>query len=191
MESKLKFNRLTIIKGSEILCEVPCKTRKKRATFVKAVCECGVVKKYCLTSIKQGRTKSCGCFHKQIITSHGYTNSKTYNSWVSMKARCNDPKYKNYGGRGVKFCKSWRKFENFLKDMGERPEKMTLDRIDFSGNYTPENCRWATIEQQANNKRTCRIVNYNGKKYTLTQLARKLDMVPNTLKYKLNHGYKL
>jgi hypothetical protein len=87
---------------------------------------------------------------------HRLINTPTYYSWAGMKSRCLNPKdsrYKDYGGRGIKVCKEWHDFRNFLKDMGLRPKGHTLDRIDVNGNYEPSNCRWATLEMQAANKR--------------------------------------
>lgn len=90
-------------------------------------------------------------------TKHGHSNSPTYISWYSMLNRClnkNSKTYNHYGGNGIKVCVAWLKFENFLSDMGCRPEGQSLDRIDSTGNYEPGNCRWADRFVQARNKRT-------------------------------------
>lgn len=87
---------------------------------------------------------------------HGHSQSATYESWQAMKARCLNPhniKFPIYGLRGITFCERWQNFENFLKDMGERPAGTSLDRIDNNGNYEPSNCRWATASQQSLNRR--------------------------------------
>lgn len=131
-------------------------------------CDCGteIVVRAC--NLKSGHTQSCGCLHsehsreqslKNRTHGHGGRDKKrsiTYNSWYNMKARCSNPKatgYENYGGRGITVCKRWLEFENFLADMGERPDGLTLDRKNNEGNYEPSNCRWATRIEQNNNTR--------------------------------------
>jgi len=101
---------------------------------------------------------------------HGHSprgqHTPTYLTWDGMRQRCNNPKahgYKYYGGRGIKVCAHWDSFENFLADAGERPEGMTLDRIDNDGDYAPGNCRWATAEEQRANRCTCRTCPIHGR----------------------------
>jgi len=126
-------------------------------------CDCGVVKIIYGGSLRCGKTKSCGCLHREAVRLHGHSvgaQTPTYNSWCRMVQRCTDPKrhnFKHYGGRGISICERWRGkdgFSNFLADMGERPAGLTLDRYpDNNGDYEPGNCRWATTSQQSKNRR--------------------------------------
>lgn len=104
---------------------------------------------------------------------HGMYGTRTYRSWDSMKQRClnsNDPSYPRYGGRGIEICSQWLTFIGFYADMGERPEGLTLDRIDNDGNYEPGNCRWATAKEQRANQRSISTKGaaYNRRKKVLT-----------------------
>ena len=119
-------------------------------------CDCGVEKEFNGSNVRRGLTLSCGCFHKEKMTKHGGCGSSTYNSWHSMLQRCtndNNPRYEIYGGRGIKVCDKWFDFESFLKDMGQRPNDHTLDRIDTNKGYFKENCKWSNLSDQNYNRR--------------------------------------
>ena len=132
------------------------------------ICDCGREKEVTSLCLKTNKVKSCGCLNLEsqlrTHTKHGKCYTPTFAAWSDMKRRCYNLKsenFKNYGGRGITVCDRWRfSFENFLTDMGERPEMMkglrsyfSIDRIDNDGNYEPSNCQWGTREQQDMNKR--------------------------------------
>lgn len=125
---------------------------KNRFHFI-VQCNCGSLSRPISYSVVHGYTKSCKyCAPKK----HGLYKTPTNMSWSSAKNRCNNPNNKDfvhYGGRGIKMCVRWERFENFLEDMGEKPKGLTLDRVDNNGNYEPGNCRWATYSQQNRNQR--------------------------------------
>jgi hypothetical protein len=154
-----RFGRLTVVDRAS-------DAQKGNPVKWKVLCDCGTTKLVSSPNLVNGSTKSCGCIRREYLsesrTTHGKTNTPTYRSWSSMRTRCNNPNYAeshSYKGRGIKICKTWDKFENFLKDMGERPKEMSLDRIDVNGNYEPSNCRWATKNEQAQNKRKTKLIN--------------------------------
>lgn len=124
--------------------------------FWKCLCDCGKIGFYNGRYIRNGQKKSCGCRRGEGNITHNKSYTNIYWIWDQMKRRCNETKnkkYKSYGERGIKVCDEWLSFDQFYKDMGERPEGMSLDRIDNDGNYCKENCHWATAKQQANNTR--------------------------------------
>jgi len=141
-----RFHKLKVIKFIDIQNETS-----------RWLCRCDCGNTTVLPSRKIGRTKSCGC----LSETHGHTKygnrSREFYSWSSMLSRClnpNAPDFERYGGRGIKVCARWRNnFENFLADLGPRPKGKTLDRRDNNGNYTPDNCRWASAKAQPNNQR--------------------------------------
>jgi hypothetical protein len=118
----------------------------------------------------------------------------TYRSWQMMKDRCTNPKspnYKNYGGRGIVFTSDWADYNVFKDDMGERPSTdYSLDRINNDGNYSPDNCRWATREEQNNNRRSSRILDFGGRSMSVSQWARSVGIKEKTLYARINdHGW--
>lgn len=126
------------------------------------LCDCGKQTVVLAKNLKSGNTLSCGCIKKHNNLKHGQYKSLTYNSWKSMIQRCTNQShryYPDYGGRGITVCQQWlESFANFYADMGDRPDKRhTLDRIKVNKGYYKENCRWASLEVQASNKRPKRI----------------------------------
>jgi hypothetical protein len=123
-------------------------------------CQCGREKIISAKLLKMN-VQSCGCLRSISNFRHGHNlnrkkRSRTYRIWANMKQRCSNqknPRYADWGGRGIHICERWNIFSNFLADMGECPSKLTIDRIDNDGNYELSNCRWATMLQQRHNRR--------------------------------------
>ena len=179
-----RFGRLVVVK--ELKQHIQPSGKKRRMFF--CLCDCGNKKKVGLDCLRNRHTRSCGCLNaeasKERFYIHGKYDFKEYRILSSMKNRCYNKKsanYKNYGGRGIKICERWMKFENFYEDMGEKPEGKSLDRIDNDGNYCKENCRWATSSEQNINKRNNVYLEHKGENLTMSQWANKLGFKQTTL----------
>lgn len=138
----------------------------------------------------------CACTQSPTTETHGMSRTRTYSSWIGMKQRCYDKKslrYKNYGGRGIKVCDRWlNSFENFLEDMGVRPDgNFTLDRVDVDGDYCPENCRWADAKTQANNMTTNVRRTYNGVTHTLKEWSEIYGIKYSLLRARIARGWDI
>ena len=162
------------------------------------LCECGkelVVKGQPLRS---GKTKSCGCYHKDVLRAkikHGESKEILYKRWHAIKSRCtnkNLSSYKDYGGRGINICEEWLDPANFIewaKNNGYRRD-LTIERIDVNGDYSPENCKWVTRAEQNRNTRRNIKQRINGKLCTISEISRQIGMSRSTV-LKWYHDEKL
>ncbi len=159
-------------------------------------CECGAETSIAAQLLRNGKATSCGCYRAELMSKikrkHGMTGTPEYNVYSSMLGRClnvNNHKFAHYGGRGIKVCDRWRNsFADFYADMGPRPDRCSLDRIDVNGDYTPENCRWATPQQQAQNTRSNINLTHCGETKCLTQWAREHEVPVLTAYSRLQRG---
>lgn len=183
-----KFGRLIVIEFSS--------KDSRSNTYWLCRCDCGIAKIVYGGNLKNGHTKSCGCLHIK----HGHNTrkkrSKTYGSWDHMIQRCtntNEADYHNYGGRGITVCDRWKKFANFLEDMGNPPtHKHSIDRINNNKGYYKSNCRWATSKQQTRNTRRNHVISYSGKTQCITDWAKDLNMSLETLTARINrYGWSI
>lgn len=184
-----KFGRITVLKYID-------------KSYWLCICNCGKTFKTKGTLIKNNHTRSCGCLQKEIAkkscikrcTTHNKTYSKIYNTWKGMLQRCynkKDPAYKNYGGRGIKVCKKWHKFKNFLNDMGSRPNNKCLERKHNNKNYDKNNCIWVSMKKQCRNKRNNHIIIYKNKKLTITEWAEKSKINKSVILKRLKNGWSI
>lgn len=195
-----RFEMLTVVAPSQ-----PTNNRIKQW---ECKCDCGTIKVVQEGNLKHGQVKSCGCLRKQRsaevarnnFTSHGEgSGGKTtteYRTWVSMIQRCYQPthdSYKHYGGRGITVCDEFRNsYPRFLEEIGRRPSiKHSLDRIDNSRGYEVGNIRWATREEQQNNRRDNRLLEFCGDSLSIAQISRRVGVPPDTLRQRINNGRSL
>ena len=155
---------LVLIKDLGII--FPTKNSKFKCRYGLYMCYCGKEFISRFSRVKNGHTKSCGCYQKQIVTTHGLAKHRLYSVWNDIKTRCinaNSKSYKDYGGRGIKVCDRWHDVRNFIEDMYPTfKEGLMLDRINNNGNYEPSNCRWTTMTVQGRNTRILYAHNTSG-----------------------------
>jgi hypothetical protein len=166
-------------------------------------CSCGTICTVPSVNLVRGNTSSCGCLQKELagqngkkfLTTHAQSYSPVYPIWAMMVQRCTNPKNVNfhkYGGRGITVCDKWLTFEGFYADMGDRPtENHSIERIKNNGNYEPSNCKWATVQEQANNTRRNKIITYKGETNTIAMMARKYNLRYGQLYHRLRQGWSV
>lgn len=159
-------------------------------------CDCGIIKTVRKSHLDDGTSKSCGCFRSDLTTIHGLAKKgmvvPEFPVWNAMLSRChnkNNRQYPNYGGRGIKVCRRWFKFENFIKDMGRRPNDGMLERSDNNKGYSPNNCRWASRKEQNRNKRNNHLITIDGITKCLNEWSEESGVSYATIIYRLRSGW--
>jgi hypothetical protein len=191
-----RFGRLVALRKYEIPSKV---------TRWVCVCDCGNETRSFKTALKRGQAQSCGCLRRELSSQaaklrktnlkHGLSKTPEYGVWLTMRRRCDDPnveKFQQYGGRGIKVCERWQKFENFISDMGRRPgPEFSIERLDNDGNYEPSNCRWETVQEQSYNKSTTRLLSYKGQEITVHQASKVAGIPKNNIFARLYRGWSV
>lgn len=189
-----KFTNLLVIKKSE-------KRGNRNQLHWDCLCDCGKKVSIYSAHLTSKHTKSCGCRRLRSELKHNLSRTRFYSIYRGIENRCNDIKnkrYKDYGGRGIK-CK-WKHFLEYRDDMYKSYLKhskkygeinTTIDRIDYNGNYSKENCRWATKQEQSNNMRNNILITYKNKTLTLSNWSRKLNIRYGTLATRLQRGWSI
>ena len=167
----------------------------------KCQCDCGNIKIIRAATLRNGQ-KSCGCLKNNLFQNynprkkHGESKTRLYKIWMGMKKRCyqkNSKTYERYGGRGIIICDEWLDFEKF-RDWALSHgynESLSIDRKDVNGNYEPTNCKWSTNKEQANNRRSSRIIEYKGEKKTLAEWADYLNVPYARLQARFDNGWSV
>ena len=182
------FGNLTVLG----LSLIPRKGPNQKPIYI-CKCSCGKVVELKEHELISGHKKSCGCLHRKYVLS---MKGRLYETWKNMRRRCNDQRnnrWAHYGGKGIKICSQWNDYLNFRTwaySNGYR-EDLTIDRIDVDGDYCPENCRWATAKEQANNTTRNRYIEYKGNNYTVSELATLLSLSYSTLQHRLDNDWPI
>jgi len=163
------------------------------------ICDCGRERVAVGTALRRGITYTCGCGRlpggESINRTHGQSKRPEYSVWKAMRQRCSNihsPDYPNYGGRGITVCERWNSsFENFIADIGSIPPGMSLDRIDNNQGYSPENCRLTTNAVQGRNKRTNKLLTYNGETKPLVDWSIETGICAETISRRVDNGWSV
>ncbi len=185
-----RFGRLTVIERAE--------SPGKRVSWL-CKCECGKEIIVTADKLRSAHTRSCGCLSKEITSAssrtHGMSKTRLFKLWTAMRERCSCKKlisYPNYGGRGIRVCDEWQNSFETFRDWSIKNgynDELSIDRIDVNGNYCPENCRWVTIAEQANNKRNNRRITLHGETHTLAEWSKMKGIKVSTISIRLKQGW--
>ena len=179
-----------------VLTLLDCRDSNGSACW-KCKCDCGAFKVTNSDDLRRGNVSSCGCIRKKQLLKHGESGTRLYNIWCDIKKRCYNARcvaYKNYGGRGIKVCNEWRNNYTPFKDWSISngyKDHLTLDRINVDGDYEPNNCRWVTMKEQANNTRKNVCITYKGERKTIAQWSKITNRHPSTIQYRLHKGWSV
>ena len=184
-----KYNRLTFVSPKEVGCE------DSTAWLVR--CDCGAEKYLSASRVSRGVVESCGCLIREVNSersrTHGLSATKEYSAWLNMRRRCYEPGNISYwavGARGITVCKRWMKFENFIEDMGKCPTGKSLQRIDNSGNFKPDNCKWATKTEQMKGNHRAKFVIVGGNSMNVGDAERLLGIHRSSINQKVRQSGK-
>lgn len=185
------FGRLTVIEQYGF-------TKHGNATWL-CRCDCGNTKVVVAGEIRRGNVKSCGCYARELsrkrAKKHGGSGTRLYRAWKNMLHRCfdeTDKRFSRYGERGITVCQEWlgengyNNFRSWALSNGYA-DNLTIDRIDNDGIYSPDNCRWVTVEEQANNRSNNHRITYQNKTQTLAQWADEVGIAQDTIRYRISH----
>jgi hypothetical protein len=162
-------------------------------------CECGNSAQVFTCHLTSGHTQTCGCSHieaaHKLNYKHGMSKTRFYEIWLNIHKRCYEPNnqaYPNYGGRGITVCKEWHEFENFYRDMySTYTNKATIDRIDNNSSYSKDNCKWSNRTEQSNNRRSNRVIEFEGELETLAEWCRIKNLHYKAVHRRLKIGWSI
>lgn len=193
-----KFGRLTVLSLNHSVQNIVNGKNWGNVYYLRCLCDCGNECIIQRNKLIDGNTKSCGCIHREMMVAreykHGMVKTRIYKCYHDMKSRCyrkTNKDYYNYGKRGIKVCKEWLDKDNgfiTFKDWAldnDYNDSLTLDRIDSNKDYSPDNCRWSNIIQQANNRNNNNRIQYKGKIYTVAELSRETNISYRKLLYRV------